>query len=325
MFRHRDGAGLTTVLVTGASGFVGQALCSALELQGHRVRSATRKSPDRTQSPAFAVGNIGPDTNWRAAVTGCDAVVHLAAHVHVMRGEAGDAAGTFHRVNVEGSENLARLAARAGVRRFVFLSSAKANGEASAERAFVETDPVMPKDAYGLSKAEAEKRLRIISTETGMEVVVVRPPLVYGPGVKANFLSLLRAVDSGIPLPLESIVNLRSLVYVGNLVHALGACLEHPAAANRTFFVSDDHDVSTPQLIREIATALGRKPPLFPLPPVMLRGIGALTGRTEQIARLTGSLQVDVSSIKTALAWRPPFSLQQGLAQTVSWYRAPSD
>ena len=239
-----------------------------------------------------------------------------------MRRQAGDATNDFHRVNVEGSDNLARQAARAGVRRFVFLSSVKVNGEASAGRAFVETDPVMPMDAYGLSKAEAEKRLRIISTETGMDIVIVRPPLVYGPGVRANFLSLLRAVDSGVPLPLSSISNLRSLVYVGNLVHALEACLVHPAAANRTFFVSDDRDVSTPQLVREIAIALKKKPLLFPFPPALLRGAGLLTGRAEQIARLTGSLQVDVSSIKTALDWRPPFSLQQGLAQTVSWYRS---
>jgi nucleoside-diphosphate-sugar epimerase len=315
---------LTAVLVTGASGFVGRALCAALGLQGHLVRSATRTSPDRPQSPSFAVRDIGPDTDWSAAVTGCEAVVHLAAHVHVMRRQASDAAGDFHRVNVEGTDNLARQAARAGVRRFVFLSSAKVNGEDSAQRAFVESDPVMPMDAYGASKAEAEKRLRIISTETGMEVVVVRPPLVYGPGVKANFLSLLRAVDAGVPLPLSSISNLRSLVYVGNLVHALGACLVHPAAANRTFFVSDDHDVSTPQLIREIAAALGKKPLLFPFPPALLRGVGLLTGRAEQIARLTGSLQVDVTSIKAALAWQPPFSLQQGLAQTVFWYRSRS-
>jgi nucleoside-diphosphate-sugar epimerase len=315
---------LTAVLVTGASGFVGRALCAALSMQGHLVRSATRTSPDRPQSPSFAVGSIGPDTDWRAALAGCDAVVHLAAHVHGMRRQAADAAGDFHRVNVEGSENLARQAARAGVRRFVFLSSVKVNGEDSAERAFVESDPVMPMDAYGASKAEAEKRLRIISAETGMEVVVVRPPLVYGPGVKANFLSLLRAVDSGLPLPLSSISNLRSLVYVANLVDALGACLMHPAAANRTFFVSDDHDLSTPQLIREIAAALGKRPLLFPVPVALLRGAGLLTGRAEQIARLTGSMQVDISSIKAALDWQPPFSLQQGLAQTASWYRARS-
>ena len=291
-------------------------------MQGHLVRAASRIPGGRTQSPTFAVGAIGPDTDWTAPVTGCEAVVHLAAHVHVMSRQADDVAGNFHRVNVEGSENLARQAARAGVRRFVFMSSVKVNGETSAERAFVETDPPIPMDAYAASKAEAEKRLRIISTETGMDIVIVRPPLVYGPGVRANFLSLLRAVDSGVPLPLSSISNLRSLVYVGNLVHALEASLVHPAAANRTFFVSDDRDVSTPQLVREIAIALEKKPLLFPFPPALLRAAGVLTGRAEQIARLTGSLQVDVSSIKTALDWRPPFSLQQGLAQTVSWYRS---
>ena len=313
---------MTEVLVTGASGFVGRALCAALGVQGCLVRGAARTLPDRSQTPSIAVGDIGPVTDWRAAVTGCEAVVHLAAHVHVKRRLASNAAGEFHRVNVEGTENLARQAARAGARRFVFLSSVKVNGETSTERAFVESDPVMPTDAYGASKAEAEKRLRIIASETGMEVVIVRPPLVYGPGVKANFLGLLRAVDSWVPLPLSSIANVRSLVYVGNLVHALSACLTHPAAADRTFFVSDDHDVSTPQLIREIATALGKKPLLFPFPPLLLRGAGLLTGRAEQVARLTGSLQVDISSIKTALDWRPPFSMQQGLAQTVSWYRS---
>ncbi len=313
---------MTAVLVTGASGFVGRALCAALGMQGHLVRAASRMPAGRTQSSTFAVGDIGPDTDWTAAVTGCDAVVHLAAHVHVMSRQADDAAGNFHRVNVEGSENLARQAARAGVRRFVFLSSVKVNGETSVERAFMESDPIMPMDAYGLSKAEAEKRLRSISLETGMEVVILRPPLVYGPGVKANFLSLLRAVDSGVPLPFSSISNLRSLVYIGNLVDALGACLVHPAAANRTFFVSDDHDVSTPQLIREVAAALGKKSLLFPFPPAMLRGASLFMGRAEQIARLTGSLQVDVSSIKTTLEWQPPFSLQQGLTDTVSWYRS---
>ena len=311
------------ILVTGANGFVGGALCAFLDLRGHLVRRAMRTSPKRPQTSSFAVGDVGPQTQWSAAVAECDAVVHLAAHVHVMRQQAGDAAGVFHHVNVEGSENFARQAARAGVRRFVFLSSVKVNGEASAEHPFVESDPVMPRDAYGVSKAEAEKRLRTISTETGMEIVVVRPPLVYGPGVKANFFSLMRAVDSGVPLPLSSISNLRSLVYVGNLVDALGACLEHQAAANRTFFVSDDHDVSTPQLIREIAVALGKKPLLLPFPPLLLHGVGLLFGRKEQLAHLTGSLQVDVSSIKTMLDWQPPFSLQQGLAQTVSWYRTP--
>ena len=313
---------MTTVLVTGASGFVGRTLCAALDSRGHLVRAATRTPLDRPERASFAVGNIGPDTDWSAALTACDAVVHLAAHVHVMRRNAGDVAGDFHRVNAEGSENLARQAAHAGVRRFVFLSSVKVNGEDSAQRAFVESDPVAPIDQYGVSKAEAEKKLRNIATETGMEMVIVRPPLVYGPGVRANFLSLLRAVDSGVPLPLASISNLRSLVYISNLVDALGVCLVHPAAANRTFFVSDDHDVSTPQLVREIAATLRKTPILFPFPPVLLTGLGLLTGRSDQIARLTSSLRVDISSIKSTLGWQPPFSLQQGLAETATWYRS---
>jgi nucleoside-diphosphate-sugar epimerase len=239
-----------------------------------------------------------------------------------MHPRAGHAAGDFHRVNVEGSVNLARQAANAGVRRFVFLSSAKVNGEATFRRAFTENDPPAPADAYGASKAQAEERLNKIASTTGMEMVILRPPLVYGPGVKANFLSLLRTVDSGIPLPFRSIENRRSLIYVGNLIHALEACLTVRGAANRTFFASDDHDLSTPQLIRELAFALRRRPLLYPMPPALLRGIGVITGRAEQIARLTGSLQVDVSSIKTILDWQPPFSPRQGLEQTVAWYRS---
>jgi nucleoside-diphosphate-sugar epimerase len=313
---------LTAILVTGASGFVGSALCLALDSHGHLVRYAGRRVPDKQRFASIAVGNIGPDTNWNAALSGCEAVVHLAAHVHVMRPQSAQTAGDYHRVNVEGSENLARQAARAGVRRFVFLSSVKVNGEDSGARAFVESDPVMPTDAYGESKAEAERRLWNISAETGMQIVILRPPLVYGAGVRANFLSLLRTVDAGIPLPFRSIENRRSLIYVGNLIHALEGCLTVPGAANHTFFASDDHDLSTPQLVRELAFALGRRPLLYPMPPALLRRIGVVTGRAEQIARLTGSLQVDVSSIKTMLDWQPPFSLRQGLEHTVAWYRS---
>ena len=312
----------SSVVITGASGFIGHAMCRELQAQGQVVRGTTRTASGEQGFPAFAVGNIGPDTDWSAPLAGCESVIHLAARVHVMRGGAGDAEGDFNLVNVQGSENLARQAARAGVRRFLFLSSVKVNGETSAGRGLVESDPAAPVDSYGVSKAQAEERLKAVAAETGMEVVIVRPPLVYGPGVKANFLKLLRIVDAGVPLPFSSIDNRRSLVYVGNLTHALLVCLTHPAAAGRTFFVSDDHDISSPQLVREIAAALGKRPQLFPFPPVLLGGIGLLTGRSEQIARLTGSLQVDVSSIKSTLGWRPPFSLQQGLAETASWYRA---
>jgi nucleoside-diphosphate-sugar epimerase len=317
---------LHRVLVTGGTGFVGRVVCARLAAEGMAVRRVLHRGTSEAISTDadVLVEEIGPSTSWDRALSGVDMVVHLAARVHVMRETAADPVAEFRRVNVQGTENLARAAARAGVSRFVFVSTAKVNGEATRGRPFSERDAPNPQDPYALSKWEAEQMLAKVAAETGLAVTVLRPPLVYGPGVKANFLSLLRAVDSGVPLPLSSISNLRSLVYVGNLVHALSACLTQPAAANRTFFVSDDHDVSTPQLIREIAAALGKKPLLFPFSPALLHGAGLLTGRAEQIARLTGSLQVDVSSIKTALDWQPPFSLQQGLAQTVSWYRARS-
>jgi len=316
---------MTAILVTGATGFIGQATCKALLSAGHAVTAATRAAPGQVHVRPVAVGDIGPDTDWSAALAGCEVVVHLAAHVHVLSGKAADVTGDFHRVNVEGSENLALQSARAGVRRLVFLSSVKVYGDVSKQRAFIESDRFEPTDAYGASKAEAEVRLKACCAESGMELVILRPPLVYGPGVRANFLSLLRIVDARWPLPVASITNRRSLVYVGNLVDALGVCLGHPAAANRTFFVSDGHDVSTPQLVREIASALGKTPLLFPFPPSLLRGAGLLTGRREQLVRLTESLQVDISSIKSTLSWNAPFSLHQGLAATASWYRTRSD
>ncbi len=313
---------MTKVLVTGATGFVGRATCELLASIGHDVRVAVR-SRDGLPERFIEIGEIGPQTQWEVALAGRDTVVHLAARVHVMRGDASTAAD-FHRINAEGSERLAIQAVRAGVRRLVYLSSVKVNGESSGTRALTEIDPPAPMDDYGNSKAEAEKRLRAIATDTGLELVILRPPLVYGPGVRANFLQLLRAVDAGIPLPFSNVDNRRSLLGVGNLAHAIEACLVHPAAANRTFFVSDDHDVSTPGLIREIAIALGRPARLFPVPPALLRAAGRIAGRGEQIARLTGSLQIDVSALKNALGWRPQDSLQQGLERTADWFRTQS-
>jgi nucleoside-diphosphate-sugar epimerase len=309
-----------SVLITGATGFVGGALCDLLTQQGHALKGALRMPTKLFPYPSIAVGHIGPATDWRDALAGCDAVVHLAAHVHVMRSTS-ESSGVYRAVNVEGTRNLARQAARSGVRRFVFMSSVKVHGEATVGRALVEGDPPMPVDDYGRSKIEAEKRLTTIAAETGMEVAIVRPPLVYGPGVKANFRSLLRAVDAGIPLPFSSVHNKRSLIYLGNLAHAIAMCLTHRAAANRPFFVSDGQDVSTPQLIDEVAAALGKKARLFPFPPAGLRAAGALVGRAEMISRLTSSLQVDISSIRSTLGWEPPFTLSQGLAETASWYQ----
>jgi nucleoside-diphosphate-sugar epimerase len=315
---------MNCILLTGASGFVGRALFARLRNNGGTVRAAVRAyaADARISDQAIAVGDIGPDTDWSKALSGCDAVVHLAARVHVM--QPGASAADYFRVNVEGSEQLARSAAAAGVRRFVFLSSVKVNGEATEGRPFSESDPPAPVDDYAVSKMRAEACLRRIAAETGMEVVALRPPLVYGPGVRANFLSLLRVVEAGLPLPLASVANLRSLIYVGNLVSAIETCIHHPAAAGNTYFVTDDDDVSTPELIRRIAAALGRSPRLFPLPVSLLEGAAALFGRRAQVQRLTASLQMDVSRIKSELRWTPPVTMQQGLMETASWYRTRS-
>ena len=308
------------VVVTGATGFVGRPLCRLLAEQGHAVRAALRVQTKDFPDPSIAIGSIGPATDWTTALAGCDAIVHLAAHVHEVT-PTSESVEIYRDVNVEGTRNLARRAAQSGVRRFVFLSSVKVHGEATFGRALLETDPPMPVDNYGISKTQAETSLMQIAADTGMEVVIVRAPLVYGPGVKANFLSLLRAVDAGVPLPFRSVSNSRSLIYLGNLVHALATCLTHPAAANRTFFVSDGQDVSTPQLIDKLAAALGKKARLFRFPPALLAGIGSLIGRANMMSRLTDSLQVDISSIRSTLAWEPPFTLSQGLADTAYWYR----
>jgi nucleoside-diphosphate-sugar epimerase len=266
--------------------------------------------------------DIGPDTDWTSMLTGCGSIVHLAAHVHKRRDRAHGSASALWRVNVEGTEALARAAARSGVRRFVFLSSIKVNGEYTLGRPFSEQDPIAPVDEYGASKAEAEARLRKIAADTGMEVVILRPPLVYGPGVKANFLSLLKAVDAGLPLPLSSIDNRRSLIYVGNLVSAIEISLTHPAAANRTFLVADGEDVSTPELARRLARSLGVSPRLIPMPVWMLRLAGRLTGKHAAVDRLASSLQVDSTCIRTALHWQPPFTMTAGLTETARWWRA---
>lgn len=321
---------MNTVLVTGASGFIGRALCAELRARAEAVRPVMHARQPGPPSRAVAadvayVGDIGPETDWRPILIGCDSVVHLAAHVHKRRGSEGGSISAFQRVNVEGTEALARAAARSGVRRFVFLSSVKVDGERTVEHPFNERDPIAPVDEYAASKAEAEARLNKIAADTGMEVVILRPPLVYGPGVKANFLSLLKAVDAGLPLPFSSIDNRRSLIYVGNLVSAIAISLSHPAAANRMFLVSDGEDVSTPELVRRLARSLGVRPRLLPFPVSMLRLTGRLSGMHAAVDRLVNSLQIDTTCIRTVLGWQPPFSMTAGLAETASWWRAGAD
>jgi len=310
------------VLVTGATGFVGTALVSRLVDSGRfGVRAAVRRESGELLAVVEQVvaGNLTPNTDWQQALVGVDAVVHLAARVHVMNDTASDPLSAFRQVNVAGTERLARIAATKGVKRFVYISSVKVNGE-SCEKPFTEQSIPAPEDPYGVSKWETEQILHRVAEETGLEVVILRPPLVYGPGVKANFLSLFKIVDRGIPLPLAGINNQRSLIYLENLVDAIIKCIEHPNAANQTFLLSDGQDVSTPELIRMIASAMGKKPRLAPCPPVVLKFLGKLTGKSLEVKRLIGSLQIDNSKIKKVLNWQRPFTMEEGIAETVKWY-----
>lgn len=311
------------ILVTGASGFIGSHLLPALLAKGWRIRGAVRSAErlDRLPAPAegVVVGELGPQTDWSQAVPGVEVVVHLAARVHVMH-DADPLA--YSRANVDGSRRLAEAAAAAGVRRLVFVSSVKAMGEAGwTARPWREEDPCTPQDEYGRSKLAAERAIAEAACRTGMETVVLRPPVVYGPGVVANIYSLFRMVDRGWPLPLRSVDNRRSFIYVGNLVHALMAVVEHPKASGQTFLVSDGQDLSTPELIRAIGRALGKPARLFPLPPDLLRGVAWCLGRSAEADRLLGSLVVDSTRVRRRLGWEPPILLEEGLARTAEWYR----
>jgi nucleoside-diphosphate-sugar epimerase len=267
------------------------------------------------------VGAIDAETKWADALLGVDTVIHLAARVHVMKDKAADPLTEFLKVNLYGTSNLAQQAASAEVKRLVFVSSVKVNGEQTTEdRPFVETDAPDPQDPYAVSKLQAEEVLHSIAKETGMEVVIVRPPLVYGPGMKGNFFSLLAAIDKGVPLPLAGAHNLRGLVYVGNLVDALIACASHPVAAGQTYLVSDGKDVSTAMLVDKIAHALGRSSRSFHIPPGLLRAAASMFGRAEQVDRLFGSLRVNDQKIQRELGWTPPYTMEQGLRATADWY-----
>lgn len=319
MAEVKPGAG--RILITGAGGFVGRALCSALQQEQLTAIAAVRRIPGGTGlAREIAVGDLGPDNDWQAALQGVSCVVHLAARTHVLNDRSPDPLAKYRHINVAATAHLARQAARSGVRRFVFLSSVKVNGESTGSHPYREIDDPRPEDAYGISKREAEDALRAIGAETGMEIVILRPPLVYGPGVKGNFLQLLKAVAKGLPLPLASINNRRSLVYVGNLVDAIIACIREPAAAGKTFLVKDGEDLSTPELARRLAAALGRNPVLLPFPPVLLRFGASLIGKHGAMMRLTGSLTIDDSALRRNLGWQARFSVDQGLSSTARWY-----
>jgi UDP-glucose 4-epimerase len=311
------------VLVIGANGFVGRALCTVAVARGIAVRGITRASSDLPVSVEnFAVGGIDGNTDWQDVLTGCEVVVHLVARVHVMADTAADPLEEFRRDNVQGTLNLARQASAAGVRRFVFISSIKVNGEATQPVApFTADDAPAPLDAYGVSKMEAEQGLREIARQTGMEVVIIRPPLVYGPGVKANFAAMMRWLRRGVPLPLGAIHNQRSLVALDNLVDLIVTCITHPAAANQTFLVSDGEDVSTTELLRRMGQALGRPARLVPVPVSWLKLAAAMVGKQDVAQRLCGSLQVDIEKTRRLLGWTPPVSLDEGLKKAAKGLR----
>lgn len=315
------------ILLTGATGMVGQGLLRHLQSNANiRVRAALRRANTEIDGSKgienVVLGDINATNDFTHYVLGMDVVVHAAARVHVMNDAAVDPLVEYRKINTEGTLNLARQAAFNGVKRFIFLSTIKVNGEATRPgSSFCKRDQPMPQDAYAISKWEAEQGLFETSAKTGMEVVILRAPLVYGQGVGANFLRLMRAVDRRTPLPFGLVDNCRSLIYLGNLVDAIVACLDHPAAAGKTYLLSDGEDVSTPELINRLAKAFNRSPRLLPIPPVLMRWGGQLFGKGLEIDRLLGSLVVDSSAILSEMGWMPPYSMQQGLQVTASWYR----
>lgn len=312
---------LRSVLVTGASGFVGRLLLDVLrEGGGYSTKGVVRRlgGPD---TESLVVSSIDGSTDWGSNIGGFDTVVHLAARVHMMEDDVADALTAFRAVNLDGTLALARQAAEAGVKRFVFLSSIKVNGEQTQfGQRYTPNDTPKPADPYGISKCEAEEGLRRIAEETGMEVVIIRPVLVYGAGVKGNFLAMMRWLQKGIPLPLGQINNSRSLVALENLVDLIVTCLQHPAAANQTFLVSDGEDLSTTELLKRTAFAMGVKARLISVPAPIVQIGATLLGKSEIGLRLCGSLQVDISKTRKLLGWAPPVTVDQALEKTAEYF-----
>jgi nucleoside-diphosphate-sugar epimerase len=314
------------LLITGATGFVGRHFVGHLVERRMEVRCAVRSlEKGRRLLPGAAeiveVAPLDSTTDWRTALHGVDVVVHLAARAHILEERATDPLAAFLEVNCNGTLRFAEAAARAGARRFVYVSSVKVNGEATQGRPFSAADPPAPVDPYGISKLRAEQGLARLADRSGMQVAVVRPPLVYGPEVGANFLRLMQLVERRVPLPLGAVHNQRSLVSVWNLADLLRRCVESPQASNKTFMVSDGHDLSTAQLVRELATALGRRARLPAVPPGLLSLAALVTGQMAQYTRLCASLQVDLGPTREILGWNPPVSVTEALARTAHWYQ----
>lgn len=312
------------LLVSGANGFVGRALCTELVKRGLRVRGATREAcllDDAVEN--IAVGDIDEYTDWRDALRDIDVVIHLAARVHIMRESAADPLAEFRRTNVQGTENLARQAAACGVKRLIYVSSIKVNGEETVNGdAYRETDPPAPQDAYGISKHEAEMRLKELTQATGLEVVIIRPPLVYGPGVKGNFASMVNWVQRGFPLPLGAVHNARSMIALENLIDFIAMCADReksPSAANETFLVSDGEEVSTTELLRKVANAYGSHARLIPAPMNVLKLMAKMMGRPEMADRLLCSLVVDSAKAHNLLGWHPVVTMDEQLRKMAQY------
>jgi len=313
------------IAVTGANGFIGRALCNALFLRGQPVRALVRKAPTDNCYETMVVGDVASDTDWSIALAGIDCVIHCAARAHVLSESAANPLEAFRAVNLRATQRLAKRAASVGVRRLIFLSSIGVLGVRTNGRPpFSVRDTPDPPENYGISKWEAEQALWEIAQSTGLEVVVVRPPLVYGPGVRANFLRLMQLVDKGVPLPLGGVDNSRSLIGLENLVDLIVRCIDHPAAPGQTFLVSDGQDISTTELILELAKTMDRPVRLLSLPRAWLRFAAWGVGRLAEVDRLTDSLRVDIRHTCETLDWQPPISLQTGLQRTVCAYRGGS-
>ena len=309
------------ILITGATGFIGSHLLPHLQQQNLSIKITTRQSSPQLPNhiTSVKIDNIDETTDWTEALQNIDCIIHLAARAHILKDEATDPESEFYQTNTAATTNLAKQAIEHGVKHFIFMSSIGAMTTLATET-LTESSPCHPDTPYGRSKLQAEQNLKELCNNSTMTWTILRPPLIYGARNPGNMERLLKLVKTGLPLPFGGIKNCRSLLYVGNLVDALTHCITHPNARNQTFIISDGEDLSTPALVRQIGIAMGKEPTLIPIPPQLLKLIAQPLGKGETIDRLAGSLRVDSSKIRTTLNWKPPFSVNQGLKNTVDWF-----